>query len=124
MIRSIFNYCLIEFSGAAGYYVPVCDVETCKRSCYEYLGYLIENGALCFNNECYCKEDPDEQSVTQTIIENTSSLDINTDAPTDTDVDDNWDYKKQGGKAIILVNQMIFISVENKLFLDKNLSNS
>ena len=100
MIRSICNQSPIKFSGAAGYYVPVCDVETCKRSCYEYLGYLIENGALCFNNECYCKEDPDEQSVTQTIIENTSSSSINTKDPSETDDDDDWDYKKQGGKCI------------------------
>ena len=108
LIRSICDYCPIKFLGAAGYYVPVCDVETCKRSCYEYLGYLIENGALCFNNECYCKEDPDEQSVTQTIIENTSSSNINTEDPTETDDDDDWDYKKQGGRRIKSANFIIF----------------
>jgi len=52
------------------------------------LGYLIEKGDLCFNNECYCKEDPDEEPVTQ-IIADTTTL------RSETDVDEDWDYKNQ-----------------------------
>ena len=85
--------------GDTGYYVPVCDVETCKRSCAEYLGYSTENGALCFNNECYCKEDQDKEPVTQTIDKNTTPAD-NTEISTETDAEDDWDYKNQGSKII------------------------
>ena len=93
------NY-LFKFLGDTGYYVPVCDVETCKRSCAEYLGYSTENGALCFNNECYCKEDQEKEPVTQTIEKNTTPAD-DTEISTEADTDDDWDYKNQGSKIIL-----------------------
>ena len=73
----------------------MCDVETCKRSCFEYLGYLIENGALCFNNECYCKEDQEEQHVTQ-IITGTTTL------TSEMEVDEDWDYQNQNSKCVLV----------------------
>ena len=42
--------------GGGGYYYPICDIETCKSSCLQHLGYYIENGATCLKGECYCKE--------------------------------------------------------------------
>ena len=64
---------------SGGYYYPICDIEICKNSCFQYLGYYNDDGASCFNGECYCKEiskpAPDKNTEEKKEVKNWSYAD-------------------------------------------------
>ena len=69
----------------------------CKRSCFQHLGYVIENGAICYDNECYCKETNDEVTKQTTTVKE----DIETIEETDGAIIEEWNYSNQESECAI-----------------------
>ena len=88
----ILLFCIrIVPDAAGGYYYPVCDANTCKRSCLQHLGYSVQNGAICYNNECYCKE----ADQTTKKVDDTPARPEYTTEEGDHAIIEEWNYNNQ-----------------------------
>ena len=84
----------------SGFYYPVCDIETCKRSCFQHLGYTVRNGAMCYDNECYCKETADDEDETTRNTPVESTWDDGITEEKNEAIIQEWDYRNQDSELL------------------------
>ena len=92
-----FSIIFLCVDGGGGYYYPVCDIEICKRSCVQHLGYYVENGATCLDGECYCKQPTFETPKDQNEGTTETNKGQNEDTTHANKGEFNWDYSNQDG---------------------------